>query len=226
MATAQSIIIPLILLATLASGAPNTARCQEFGTVTGTLSLHKAKIKYDGAKSSKFVVVSLERSGQEPLVAAPEPILRMDQKGLVFIPHVIALQLGQSVEFLNSDNDRHNVYFLHDETGETLDIGTWGPGVSVTHTFDQPGLYITLCTLHLEMSAYILVFPHPYFGVAEFDQKSGKASFSITGVPAGEYEVHVWHKKLKQKGGPKTINVTPTETTVLEDVVTKKKYAG
>ena len=133
----------------------------------------------------------------------------MDQKGLVFIPHVMAMQLGQSVEFLNSDNDKHNVYFLHDETGETLDIGTWGPGTSVTHTFDQAGLFITLCTLHLEMAAYILVFPHPYFCLVEFDEETGQASYSLADVPAGEYELHVWHKKLKQMQGPKTITVVP-----------------
>lgn len=226
MTSANSFLVSLSLLAVLASPSPGHAGGEECGTVAGTLSLEKAKIKYDGAKSGKFVVVSLEKPGQEPLVATPDPIVHMDQRGLVFIPHVIAVQIGQSVEFLNSDNDRHNVYFLHDETGETLDIGTWGAGVSVTHTFDKPGLYITLCTLHLEMAAYVVVYPHPYFVVTEFDENTGQASYSIGDVPAGEYEIKVWHKKLKQKGGPKTITVVPQETTVLDDVVTKKKYAG
>jgi len=213
------------LLILLALQIPAPALGKDSGTVTGTISLERAKVKYDGPKSSRFVVVSLDRAGQPPQTASPEPPVHMDQKGLVFIPHVLAVQLGQSVEFLNSDNDRHNVYFLHDETGETLDIGTWGPGVSVTHQFDTSGLFITLCTLHLEMAAYILVFPHPYFCLAEFDPQSSQAAFTIQGVPAGEYQVNIWHKKLKQKLGPKPLTVPPGATVVLDDVVTKKKYA-
>lgn len=221
MTAGRSLLIMLSLLAGAVCAAPG-ADC---GTVSGTISLERAKVTYDGPKSGRFLVISLAGPGLESGAPAPDEILIMDQKGLIFIPHVMAMQLGQSVEFLNSDNDKHNVYFLHDETGETLDIGTWGPGTSVTHTFDQAGLYITLCTLHLEMAAYILVFPHPYFCLVEFDEETGQASYSLPDVPAGQYELHVWHKKLKQMQGPKTISVVPGETTVLDDVVTKKKYA-
>ena len=205
----------VLLAAALALAAPAAARGA--GTVGGTISLEKARIKYDGPKPGSYVVVSLSGPGTANAPAAPDELLHMDQKGLVFIPHVLALQLGQSVEFLNSDNDRHNVYFLHDETGETLDIGTWGPGVSVKHTFDRTGLNITLCTLHLEMAAYILVFDHPWFQVVELDEATGTAEYSFDGVPPGEYEVHVWHKKLKQKKGPKTITVTDGAHTVLPE---------
>jgi len=213
----------LLLIGLLAVAA--TAAAADTGTVSGTISLEKAKIKYGGPKPSSAIVVSLSGAGTANAGAAPEAVVHMDQKGLVFIPHVLALQLGQSVEFLNSDNDRHNVYFLHDETGETLDIGTWGPGVSVKHTFDRVGMNITLCTLHLEMAAYILVFDHPWFQMCEIDEATGTASYAFEGVPAGQYEVNIWHKKLKQKKGPKAITVTAGANTVLDDVVTKKKYA-
>ena len=214
----------LALLAGTAGALPAAGRAAETGSVAGTIRLEKAKVVYDGPKSSRYLVVSLEGPGLDAEPAA-DRTETMDQKGLVFIPHVLALRQGQSVKFLNSDTDNHNVYFLHDETGETLDIGTWGPGTSVTHRFDEPGMFITLCTLHLEMAAYILVFPHPYFQVVELDEETGQAGYQLSGVPPGQYELRVWHKNLKQKKGPKTIQVTGGETTVLDDVVTKKKYA-
>ena len=145
------------------------------GTVTGVIEVKKTRVKTGGSKSFKDVVVYLTpaSAGEYP---PPGDHAVMDQKGLVFIPHVLAVQKGTTVDFLNSDNDRHNVYFLFDETGETLDIGTWGPGQAVSHSFDKPGLVITLCQLHLEMAAYILVLNTPFFTAVEIDEKSQRAS--------------------------------------------------
>ena len=125
-----------------------------------------------------------------------------------------------------NDNEPHNVYFLDDRTGETLDIGTWAGGVSVDHTFTQAGTIITLCKLHLEMAAYIIVVDTPWFTTARFDPDTLTAEFDIDGVPAGEYELRVWHKKLAQKGGTKTIRVQSGATTNTLLTVTKPQYAG
>ena len=149
----------------------------------------------------------------------------MDQRGLVFIPHVMAVQTGTTVDFLNSDNDRHNVYFLFEETGQTLDIGTWGPGQAVSHTFARPGLVITLCQLHLEMAAYILVLESPFFTRAELDEKNQQAAYEISGVPPGDYILEAWHKKLKMKGAAPSVSVTAGRSTTADIVLTKKKYA-
>ena len=99
----------------------------------------------------------------------------MDQKGLVFVPHVLAVEKGTTVTFLNSDSEQHNVYFLFDSTGETLDIGTWGPNVSVDHRFDEPDVVITLCKLHLEMAAYVVVLDNPWFAVVQVDNSASTA---------------------------------------------------
>jgi hypothetical protein len=149
----------------------------------------------------------------------------MDQRGLVFIPHVMAIQTGTTVDFLNSDNDRHNVYFLYDETGDTLDIGTWGPGQTVSHTFEKSGLVIALCQLHLEMAAYILVLDCPFFTVAAIDEKTQSGRYEITGVPAGNYALKAWHKKLKMKGGSAEVGVAPGQTTTLDLQITRARYA-
>jgi len=150
----------------------------------------------------------------------------MDQTGLVFDPHVLAVPKGATVTFLNSDNEQHNVYFLDDRTGDTLDIGTWGPGVSVDHTFETPGMVITLCKLHLEMAAYVVVAPSPWFAHVAFDSPDTPIRFEIESVPAGTYEMSVWHKKLKQKGGSIQIEVKPAARTEVDVVITKAKFAG
>ncbi len=149
----------------------------------------------------------------------------MDQRGLVFIPHVLAVQRGTTVTFLNNDNDEHNVYFLDDRTGETLDIGTWGQGVAVDHTFAEAGTVITLCKLHLEMAAYIVVVKSPWFSRITLDPTSRRGAFAIEDVPPGEYELSVWHKKLKQKGGTTRVNVSRGAAVDVDAVITKAKYA-
>ena len=192
------------------------------GTVAGVVEVHKARVKTGGTKSFKDVVLYLE-----PLTPAvyPPPAEHavMDQRGLVFIPHVMAVQKGTPVDFLNSDHDRHNVYFLYDDTGDTLDIGTWGPGETVSHTFEQTGLVITLCQLHLEMAAHILVLKYPFFSVAEIDGKTQKATYEIKGVPEGDYVLKAWHKKLKMKTGAARVTVTDGQTATVDVVITKAR---
>jgi hypothetical protein len=144
----------------------------------------------------------------------------------VFLPHVLPIRRGTTVTFLNSDNDQHNVYFLDDRTGDTLDIGTWGPGVSVDHTFSEPGMVITLCKLHLEMAAYIVVVDAPWFEAVRIDPDSYRVEFAIADVPAGEYDLRAWHKKLKQVGEAERIRVEAGVTREAEIVLTKAKYAG
>lgn len=194
------------------------------GAVSGVIRVERACVKTDGAKSFKDVIVHLK-----PLTPGvyPPPAEHavMDQQGLVFIPHVMAVQKGTTVDFLNSDHDRHNVYFLYDDTGDTLDIGTWGPGQKVSYTFQKSGLVITLCQLHLEMAAYILVLEYPFFRVSEIDAETLSATYDIRGVPAGNYVIEAWHKKLKMKGGAAEIAVAAGETTRMDITITHSKYA-
>ncbi len=192
--------------------------------MTGTVSVEQAAIRTEGAKHDRDVVLSLSRKDGRSFPPAPGRAT-MDQRGLVFVPHVLAIQSGTTVTFLNNDHDQHNVYFLDDETGETLDIGTWGYGASVDHTFDRPGTVITLCKLHLEMAAYIVVVDGPYFTTTLLDVDRKTGSFEIRDVPPGQYLLSAWHKKLKQKGGQAEVTVTEGATTTADVVVTKARYA-
>lgn len=194
------------------------------GAVTGTLSIWKTKVKTKGPKSSKDIVVYLKKEGENHF-PAPKDHASMDQQGLIFTPHVLAIQKGTTVDFLNNDNDKHNVYILRDSSGETMDLGTWNPKEQRSHTFTEPDEIIALCKLHLEMAAYILVLDSPYFTTAEIDGESQKASYVIENVPPGQYVLGAWHKKLKVKGGEVKITIEADKTAKADMIITKSKYA-
>lgn len=206
----------------LAVGA--AAHTAAAASVTGVVQVQGARVKTTGAKSFKDVVVYLK-----PLApgtyAPPAEHAVMDQRGLVFMPHVMAVQRGATVDFLNSDHDRHNVYFLFDATGETLDIGTWGPGQAVSHTFENSGLVITLCQLHLEMAAHILVLEAPFFTVAEIEADTQRAAYEIRNVPAGAYSLETWHKKLVMAQTAPEVVVAAGENARVDVVLTRKRRA-
>lgn len=204
--------------------AQSSAASLSTGTVSGTIGVYRTKLKTKGSKSDKDVIVHLQPVAGGTYGPVDKQV-KMDQKGLIFIPHVLPIQLGTTVTFLNNDNELHNVYFLFDKTGETLDIGTWGPGQTCSHTFNEAGMAITLCKLHLEMAAYIVVLDTPYYTLAEMDGKSQKGKYVLTNIPEGRYVLKSWHKKLKQKGGAVEITVEGGKTTISNIIMTKAKYA-
>ena len=213
-----------LLVATIALSTAAYGDCPGCGSVAGSVEVWMAAVRSDGPKHDRDVVLYLE-----PVAGSdPQPFdgrASMDQKGLVFLPHVLAVRRGTTVTFLNSDHEPHNVYFLDDQTGDTLDIGTWGPGVSVDHRFEKAGMVIVLCKLHLEMAAYVVVVNGPWFVTAELDPESATGRFELRDVPAGEYRLHAWHKKLRQKGGVATVAVTPGRTSEASVVITSARHA-
>ena len=126
----------------------------------------------------------------------------VDQKGLMFTPHLIAVAQGTTVEFLNSDKVAHNVFWISVGGNKKLghNLGTWPQGEKRPFKFDNPGAVPLLCNVHPEMSAYIVVSPTPYFAVTD---KSG--SYKIDNVPDGSYTVTAWHEGAKNQSKPVTV---------------------
>ncbi len=170
----------------------------ENGSVAGTIKVKRTRLKTRGPKSYKHVIVYLQPVDRKNL-PAPEKTVRMNQKNLVFDPHVLAVQKGTSVEFLNSDSVRHNVFCPDDCCGKGMDLGQFGRGKSRTHTFSHVGAGVMLCKLHPEMSAYVVVVDTPYFTVAEVDGKTQTAYYAIENVPPGDYVLKTWNKKCISK---------------------------
>jgi plastocyanin len=130
---------------------------------------------------------------------APTQHTTIDQKGLMFAPHVVTVQQGATVEFLNSDSVAHNVFWISISGNKKLghNLGTWPQGQRQSFKFDNPGVVALLCNVHPEMAAYVIVSPTPYF--VETD-KSG--AYKIDNVPDGSYTVTAWHEGAKTKSNP------------------------
>ncbi len=130
-------------------------------------------------------VVYLEQAPREAFGQLRTGRVRMDQRGEQFVPHLLAITVGTIVDFPNSDTTFHNVFSF--ARGNSFDLGRYPPGRNGGHKFDTPGIVPVSCDIHSHMSAYILVFNHPFFAVTDDDGR-----YSITGVPPGTYTLVVW----------------------------------
>jgi plastocyanin len=111
----------------------------------------------------------------------------MDQRNETFIPHVLAITVGTTVDFLNSDNTYHNVFSL--SKAKRFDLGHYATGNSKSVRFDRPGIVRVFCEIHSHMSAFILVFNHRYFATTSADGR-----YQIARVPPGRYTLNAWNE--------------------------------
>jgi plastocyanin len=111
----------------------------------------------------------------------------MDQRNETFVPHVLAIMTGTTVDFPNSDPFYHNVFSLSKTS--RFDLGRYAAGRSKSIRFDKPGIVRVFCDIHSHMNAFILVFSHPFFALTSADGRYG-----IENVPAGTYNVIAWNE--------------------------------
>jgi plastocyanin len=153
----------------------------------------------DGKLANVFVYV---KSGARPSMAtAMTPPAILDQKGCRYVPHVIAVQQGGSVEFLNSDPTMHNVHMVSTAGNAVVDVSQ-GPGAPAqAHQFNTPERMIPVrCNNHPWMQAFVNVADTPYFAVSAAD-----GTFRITGLPAGTYTIAAVHEKLGEQDTQVTV---------------------
>lgn len=142
-----------------------------------------------GSTSRRQAVVYLDPAPRAAFDVRDEPRPRMDQRNERFVPHVLAIVAGTTVDFPNSDPTYHNVFSL--SKARRFDLGRYAAGRSKSVRFDQPGIVRVFCDIHSHMSAFILVFSHRYFAVTD-----DKGRYRIDNVPAGTYSVVAWHESL------------------------------
>jgi len=140
-------------------------------------------------------VVYLESA---PALAFPEvdrQRMSMDQRNETFVPRVLAITVGTTVDFPNSDGVYHNVFSL--SGAKRFDLGRYPAGRSRSVRFDRPGIVRVFCEIHSHMSAFILVFNHRYFAVTGTDGR-----YQINRVPAGRYTLVAWHEGSIRESRP------------------------
>jgi plastocyanin len=122
----------------------------------------------------------------------------MDQRNETFVPHVLAITVGTTVDFPNSDKFYHNVFSL--SKTKAFDLGRYATGSSRPVRFDRPGIVRVFCDIHSHMNAFILVFSHPFFALTDADGR-----YRIDNVPAGTYAVIAWNEGTFSESTPVSV---------------------
>jgi plastocyanin len=161
------------------------------GTVKGTITI-------DGSPAAG-IVVSIEGLPSEYLKAQisnmkPKRAV-IDQRDKKFIPRVLPVLVGTTVDFPNNDNTWHNVFSTSEI--KKFDLGLYPHGDHRDVTFTKPGTVRILCNVHPNMEAYVVVKEHPFFAVSDT-----RGNYNITAVPVGRYRLEVWNPELGTKAVP------------------------
>jgi plastocyanin len=117
----------------------------------------------------------------------------MDQRNLMFVPDVVIVQTGTSVDFPNRDQVRHQVYSF--SGAKTFQLALYAGRGHAPVTFDRPGLVTLGCNIHDSMLGYIWVTDSPWYGRTAAD-----GTLQLRDLVPGEYTVRVWHALLDESG--------------------------
>lgn len=174
----------------------------------------KGKVSVQGIKSAENIAVYVDVIPDKKFDAPKDPVV-VDQRKMAFVPHVVAVQQGTTVEFLNSDPIGHNVYWPSISGNKKLahNLGTWPKGEKKPFQFSDVGVAALLCNVHPEMSGYVVVTPTPYFAVTDKD-----GNFEIKNIPAGKYTLKTW----SEDGKPTTQAVDVSGATASVELTVKK----
>ena len=136
------------------------------------------------------VVVYLKSPGFRGALRTTKSELRQENE--TFVPHVLAITRGSTVEFPNGDPFFHNVFSL--SSTASFNLGRYPRGQTRAQTFTKPGLVKVFCDIHSHMSASILVLDHPYSTIPAVD-----GAYELTNVPPGEYTLVDWHDRVGER---------------------------
>jgi plastocyanin len=171
-------------------------------------------VSVQGIKSAENIAVYVDVIPDKKFDPPAQHVL-VDQKKMAFLPHVVVVQQGTTVDFLNSDAVGHNVYWPSISGNKKLshNLGTWPKGDKKSFQFNDVGTVSLLCNVHPEMSGYVVVVPTPYFAVTDKD-----GNFEIKNIPAGKYTLKTW----SEDGKPTTQTADVAAGTATVDLTVRK----
>ena len=134
-------------------------------------------------------MVWLENPPPTAVWPAQAKTVDMDQKACVYIPRMVVVPVGGTVNFLNSDRLLHNIHATP-RVNAAFNL-TQSKNKTIPITFTKPEIVRILCDLHPWMMAWVVVAAHPYYAVTGAD-----GQFAFDNLPPGEYKLQVWHERL------------------------------
>ena len=172
----------LISVAVVAFLTVAFARQSQQTTVTGQVELS------NGTDHSN-AVVWLDPVGATVTASSRRQAGQLLQKNKTFSPHLLVIQVGSAVDFPNKDPFFHNVFSLFE--GKRFDLGLYEAGSTRSVVFNRTGVSYIFCNIHPEMSAVVLALKTPFYGTSD-----SKGLITIPNVPAGTYDLAVWHERV------------------------------
>jgi hypothetical protein len=167
-------------------------------------------VSADGGVQWAFVYVKNPPEGDYP---APEAAAELDQHGCRYSPHVLGVQTGQKLLINNSDALLHNVRAIA-RNQKPINYGQPANSAPRTKVWDTAEMAIRVkCDVHPWMTAYLFVMDHPYYAVTDEN-----GAFSISGLPAGDYTLGLWHEAY----GEQELNVTVSDGAMADASFTVK----
>jgi len=167
-------------------------------STAGGENLAEQYVVHDGKLANVYVYI---KSGP-PMVwgyVGPDTPVVLDQKGCRYVPHVIAVVRGGTVEFRNSDGTMHNIHTMPEGGNPMVDVSQGPKGAPERKQFKTPEIMMPVrCNNHPWMSAFINVSETPFFAVTD-----ANGHFEIKGLPPGTYTLAAVHEKM----GEQTITV-------------------
>ena len=135
----------------------------------------------------------------------PPTSVALDQKECRYVPHVLGIQVGQTLEILSSDNTLHNVHAMP-ELNREFNKAHQMAGIRHTHVFSTKEVMVPFkCDVHRWMNAFVGVLDHPFFAVTGAD-----GAFRLEGLPPGTYTIEAWHEALGTQTQTVTIGARET----------------
>ncbi|MDQ6680088.1 MAG: carboxypeptidase regulatory-like domain-containing protein, partial [Pseudomonadota bacterium] len=134
-------------------------------------------------------VVWLENAPPDVAWPAGADKVAIDQKGCLFVPRVVIVPAGGTVEFLNNDRLLHNI-----RATPNLNVSfnrTQPKSRTIPITFAKPEIVHVECDLHSWMTAWVVVAAHPHYAITRAD-----GQFAFDNLPPGRYRLKVWHERL------------------------------
>ncbi|MEP6716458.1 MAG: carboxypeptidase regulatory-like domain-containing protein [Terriglobia bacterium] len=135
-----------------------------------------------------YVKAGLPAATQYAVPAIP---VQIDQKGCIYSPRIAVAMVNQPIQFTNSDKTKHHVQAMAEMNPEWMTSQDAGSAPQGTK-FAKPEVgMLVICHLHPWMRMFVHVLANPYYAVTGTD-----GTFTIKGLPPGEYTVEAWHEKF------------------------------
>ena len=158
----------------------------------------KGVITIEG-KPATDAVVSIEGLSRDQIKTAtshakPQKKI-IDQRDVKFVPTVVVITVGETIEFPNHDKSWHNVYSKGG--ANDFDLGLYAPGKTRSKKFDKPGVSRILCNVHPNMEAFVVVKDHPFISTTD-----SRGNYEIRNVPLGKLRVEIWYPNMDIRNEP------------------------